>query len=140
MHRCHSEHQNLDPDKKGKGSLMLSDYMNQRDLLLTARYGEGGKGFFHARESPKKREVPFIEALLPPEQIKREVAPPTEFVTIKPRKPKPSSKESVKRPIRTIKKIKLVHKKEPEIEIEKEGETSTERKQRMGFSFLSHLP
>ena len=71
---------------------MLSDYMNQRDLLLTARYGDGGKGFFHARESPKKREVPFIEALLPPEPIVREVAPPTVPVIIKPKKSKPTSK------------------------------------------------
>ena len=50
--RCKSEHQNLDPSRKGRGTMLLHDYMNQRDTLLTARYGEGGKGFFHERVSP----------------------------------------------------------------------------------------
>ena len=94
----------MDPSKKGKGTMLLHDYMNQRDTLLTARYGDGGKGFFHERESQKKREKPFIEALLPPEPVAREVAPPTVPVKFQPRKKLPRSQKR-KRPVRIIRKI-----------------------------------
>ena len=39
LSRNRSEHQYLDPGKRGKGRLKLDDYMLQRDILLTARYG-----------------------------------------------------------------------------------------------------
>lgn len=79
--RCQSEHQILDPNKRGRGGIKLDDYMKNRDLLLSARYGEEGKGFFHERVVTEEREKPIIESLLPPpEPVARVVAPTSKSI------------------------------------------------------------
>ena len=125
--------------------MQLQDYMKQRDALLTARYGDGGKGFLHEWVSPQKRQVPFIEALLPPEPVVREVAQPTVPIKVKPRKAKQtSSRQQQKRVVRAIRKIKREPAVENGISEPKTDELLLESpsfvRQRMGFSFLSHLP
>ena len=122
--------------------------------MLDARYGQQGKGFFHARGTPKVRDIPFIEALLPPEEIIREVAPVT--VPVMPKKLKIVIKQPKKKlPKQHVKskeekvdsKPRLAPPSEPEQVKVKEIVVSKPQerkpsflKQRMGFSFLSHLP
>lgn len=82
LQRNRSEHDFLDPKKKGQGRVDLDKYMAKRSALLTKRYGEGGQGYFYARELPRKRQVPFIESLLPPESKPREASFEKNFVPI----------------------------------------------------------
>ena len=59
MNRCKSASDFLNPDLKGPSR--LDKYMAKRGMVLTQRYGDGGKGFHHMRAMHKSRESLWVD-------------------------------------------------------------------------------